>query len=263
MKPLCRTRTTQVLSTLLFVSFFLFSCKKEEAATKPKAEDDIASLTAYLSSQGFKPENIDYKDGKFILDKDILITREEVEARMKSEAATGGPQTEHWRHNYVVSRTYHYDVKLYIDPAIPADWQTAIQGAVDNWNSIISGLGMSIVSTPAQAHTRIFMGYADADWIARAYLPTSNGRPGVSVEINSKYNSLDASRKLFTITHELGHTVGFRHTDQNLGIFITSGTPWIPDPPAVDPNSVMNSVVLPWNGFTTGDVRATQILFPI
>jgi hypothetical protein len=255
-------RTSYVLVILFFVSFFLFSCKKEDAATKPKAEDDITSLVTYLTSKGFKTEDITFKGGKFTLEKDILITREEIEARIKSEAATDVPQTEHWRHNYIVSRTYHYNVKLYIDPVIPADWQTAIQGAVVNWNTISSGLRFSIVSTLAESHTRIFMGYANDTWVARAYLPTSNGKPGVSVEINSKYNSMDASQKLFAITHELGHTVGFNHTDQNVGIFITSGTPWIPDPPAVDPNSVMNSFVLPWNGFTNGDIQATQILFP-
>jgi hypothetical protein len=32
--------------------------------------------------------------------------------------------------------------------------------------------------------------------------------------------------------------------------------------PTSDPNSVMNSFVLPWNGFTSADVLATQILYP-
>jgi hypothetical protein len=104
------TRTLHVSFILFFISFLLFSCKKEDAATKPKAKDDIASLITYLSSKGFKTEDITFKDGKFTLDRDILITREEVEARMKTEVATGGPRTEHWRHNYIVSRTYHYNV---------------------------------------------------------------------------------------------------------------------------------------------------------
>jgi predicted Zn-dependent protease len=99
------------------------------------------------------------------------------------------------------------------------------------------------------------MGNQAASWIARAYLPTSNGRPGVSVEINAYYNTLAANQKLFAITHELGHTIGFHHTNQTSGIYI-SGTP------QTDANSVMNSFVLPWNGFTAGDVRATQILYP-
>ncbi|MBW8683285.1 zinc-dependent metalloprotease [Chitinophaga sp. B61] len=240
----------------------LFSCKKEESESTSHTKV-VDSQIAYLNSKGFKKENIEFKNGKFILDNDILINQDEVAARIKSEGTSDGPQTEHWRHRYIVSRTYQYDVRVYIDPAVPADWQTATQGAVTNWSTLGSGLGMSLVSTLFQAHTRVFAGYeSGANWVARAYLPTSNGRPGVSIEINTYYNYLTPSEKLFAITHELGHTVGFNHTDQNVGFFITSGTPWIPDPPQVDPYSVMNSFILPWNGFTTGDVQATRILFP-
>ncbi|SFD58162.1 Dual-action HEIGH metallo-peptidase [Chitinophaga sp. CF118] len=255
-KTLHLSSANPVLAIVLFISIFMFSCKKEEASTQPQADGSIASLTDYLTGKGFKAEDIVFKDGKFTIEKDIVITSEEVAARMKNESNSGTPQTEQRRNTYIISNTYNTNVKLYIEPDVPAAWKTAVQGAVANWNAVNgTRLGMSIVTTLSASNTRIFMGFESANWIARAYLPTSNGRPGVSVEINSNFNSLAASQKLFAITHELGHTIGFHHTNQ------TSGT-LIPGTPSVDANSVMNSFVLNWNGFTAGDVLATQILYP-
>lgn len=249
------TYVRQFSFVLIALSMFLFACSKEKAATEVKPEAD--NLIGYLERLGFKKENIQLKGDTYIIDGDLLITKSELAKRAADEnKADGTPNTEHWRGTYTISNTYNSNVRLYIDAAVPTAWRTAIQGAVNNWNAVNgTRLGLSIVTSQANSDTRVFMGFESANWIARAYLPTSTRRPGVSVEINSNYNSLAASQKLFAITHELGHTIGFLHTNQNSGVFIT-GTP------SVDANSVMNSFVLPWNGFTAGDVLATQILYP-
>jgi hypothetical protein len=258
MKTMHLSCANPVLAIVLSVSTLLFSCKKEETVTKPQVtEGEIASLTSYLTGQGFKAEDILFKDGNFIVQDDILISREDLAARMKDESNSDVPQTEQWRSPYRVNKDYNNNVKIYIEPSVPAAWKTAVKGAVANWNAVNSTrLSMSIVTTKSSAHTRVFMGSEDANWVARAVLPTSNGKPGVTVEINTKFNSMAANQKLFAITHEFGHTVGFLHTDQTNGIFI-------PGTPSVDAKSVMNSFVLPWAGFTAGDKLAIQLIYPI
>lgn len=250
-----------LLGCILLLSSIISSCKKEmPAAQQPKAEDENASSIAYFIKKGYKAEDIVVKDGKFIIQTDIVISREDVEARIKNEGASGSPQTEHWRSNYIIADPYHKNVRLYIEPTVTAQWKTAVQGAIANWNNMPGQgttieLGMSITTSTTAYDTRVFMGYENANWIARAYLPASSGKPGVSIEINSKYNTMSASQKLFAITHELGHTIGFMHTNQTSGVFI-------PGTPSVDANSVMNSFVLPWAGFTAGDALATSVLYP-
>ena len=244
-------------SSMLFLAAVVLltaSCAKRSSASEaPANEENTAEITSYLASQGFDQKQIVFEDDRVIVEKDIILTRAELQQRIADwKTAT----TEQRRHNYIVSNSYNSNITIYIDPAVPSAWRTAIQGAVNNWNAVPSSrLGMSIVSSQSAAHCRVFMGFQSANWIARAYLPASNGRPGVSVEINSNYNSLPASQKLFAITHEFGHTIGFHHTNQTSGIHI-AGTP------SSDPNSVMNSFVLNWNGFTSADVLATQILYP-
>lgn len=257
---ICPKRAHIISALCLSLLIILFSaCSQkdkelQEAAPAPNVEE----MTNYLVAQGFDQQKIVFDEEKVIIESDIIMTIPELEKRVAAwkQDQSGNPQTEQRRHTYIVSNTYNTNVRIYIEPSVPTAWRTAIQGAVNNWNAV-SGtrLGMSIISSPSGVYTRIFMGYQASSWIARAYLPASNGRPGVSVEINSYFNSLAASEKLFAITHEFGHTIGFHHTNQ------TSGT-HIPGTPTVDANSVMNSFVLPWNGFTTGDVTATRILYP-
>lgn len=249
-----RELRTDSMLLVAIVLLLMASCAKRSVTPEaPGNQANTDEIISYLGSQGFDQQQVVFDNDRVIVEKDIIFTLPELQQRIASWKAT---QTEQRRNTYIVSNSYNSNITLYIDPAVPSNWRTAIQGAVNNWNAVPSSrLGMSIVTSQSGAHCRVFMGFESANWIARAYLPTSNGRPGVSVEINSNYNSLAANQKLFAITHELGHTIGFHHTNQ------TSGT-LIPGTPTSDPNSVMNSFVLPWNGFTSADVLATQILYP-
>jgi hypothetical protein len=119
-----------------------------------------------------------------------------------------------------------------------------------------TALFISQVSTSTGADVRVnAITENGAGWIARATLPGSNGAPGSIMTINMYHNGLDAGRKLFAMAHEMGHNFGLLHTNQ------TDGT-IIPGTPATDANSVMNSFVLAWAGFTYYDQVAVQVLYP-
>lgn len=233
------------------------SCsRKDKELNDAVPADNIEEMTSYLTSLGFDKKDIVFETDRVVIESDIILPLPELKERVATWKKDG-PQTEQRRNTYIVSNTYNNNVRIYIEPSVPTAWRTAIQGAVNNWNAVNgTRLAMSVITSASGVYCRVFMGnQTGASWIARAYLPTSNGRPGVSVEINAYFNTLPASQKLFAITHEFGHTIGFHHTNQ------TSGT-HIPGTPTTDANSVMNSFVLNWNGFTAGDVLATQILYP-
>lgn len=236
------------------ICFILLSCTPDEENVAPK--DVAGDLIQFLENSGFDKKDIVLKDGIFIIENDILISKEEVEAYVALERSTPDGRDQHYRGTYLVSDTYVTNIKFYIDPSVPSSWATAVRGAIGQWNSVNgTKLFMSEVSSSSSANTVINTSYSSQNWVARAYLPSSGRRPGHMMTINTKYNSLSSAYKLFTIVHEMGHIFGLYHTNQTQGIFI-NGTP------TTDANSVMNSFVLPWNGFTAGDVRAVQIIYP-
>lgn len=247
---------------LLAFSFLaVLSCKRDEEAVAPPAKEanSTEALIQYLESTGFNRKNIVLENGRFIIEDDIVIEREEVEkyvAQQSPSPSLPNGRVDHYRGSYLVSDTYVTNIKFFIESSVPNDWRTAIRGAISQWNAVNgTKLYMSETTSSSTANTRINTGYDTGNWVARAYLPSSNRRPGYLMTINTKYNTLDSGRKLFTIVHEMGHIFGLYHTDQTQGIFIQGS-------PTQDPNSVMNSYVLPWNGFTMGDLKAVQLIYP-
>jgi hypothetical protein len=247
--------------TTLFVSIFS-SCKKQDNASPNSGIKYDSTLVNYLISKGYDKNSIQIKDSTFILDNDIVITFDEVLTRKKNESNNDIVHTEHWRHTYLVSSALKHNIVIFIDGGVPFDWQLAVHDAIDNWNSL-GRTTMSLTLNPSAANIIVTMGYESANWVARANLPTSNGRPGANITINSYYNTIGYATKVFTTTHELGHTIGFQHTDQTTGIFITSPGPWGSDTPLIDPSSVMHSIVSPWVQFSAGDIQAIGILYPL
>jgi hypothetical protein len=240
----------------------MFSCEsksKEEIVPTSASTVPVAELTTFLTtSTGMKAGDIVYNEAQktFVLDGDVLITAADAQERMA--ASTGRTaQGEQWRWNYLVSNTYVTNIDYFINADVPADWKTATRASIANWNAVNgTKLFLREVTSSSAADVVVNLGYsADENWIARAYLPYSNGRPGNTVTINTKYNYLSASYKEFTMTHEMGHIHGLTHTNQTQGVFIT-GTP------TTDAKSVMNATVLPWEGFTTGDITAVQTIYP-
>lgn len=74
---------------------------------------------------------------------------------------------------------------------------------------------------------------------ARARFPPGNGNPfeTISFNIDNAYTTNDAKKRK-VLTHELGHCIGFRHT--NWQVLGESSATLIPETPSTDNNSLMN-----------------------
>ncbi len=146
---------------MLFIAAILLltaSCsKKSVESEESSSQANTEEITSYLASQGFDKQQIVFENDRVIVEKDIIFTLPELQERIANwKTAT----TEQRRHNYIVSNSYNSNITIYIDPAVPSNWRTAIQGAVNNWNAVPSSrLGMSIVSSQSGAHCRVFMGF--------------------------------------------------------------------------------------------------------
>ncbi|MFZ6010676.1 MAG: M57 family metalloprotease, partial [Bacteroidota bacterium] len=212
----------------------------------------------FLEETGFSRHEItfDVNTDEFVLGEDMAISRVDVEEYMKQGEATQGRRHQR-RSAYIVSSTRVVNIKYYLDTTVPASWRAAIAQAIVEWNAVNgTTLFLSQVTESASADVRVNgINVPAASWIARAYLPTFTGAPGTIITVNTYYNYLDAGRKLFAMAHEMGHTFGLTHTNQTTGTLI-------PGTPVSDPGSVMNSVVLPWKGFTLYDQVAVQVLYP-
>ena len=267
---------------LLTATILTQSCKKSDL---PKEEtvspDELQQLKSFVSSStGLPVTSVAYNTTKkyFIAGNDIVISLANARQRLKnteiSPAST--ERTGQRVYTYTATQTNASNIAIYADAAVTSDWLAALDQAIANWNSTNSHVYMKRVTattvtttsgkgrkktttttTVPPAYNIIVKTLYDAStsMVAQAFLPYYDGTVGNEVDINTYYSTLSSSYKIFALTHELGHTIGFTHTDGTYGNLI-AGTP------ETDPNSIMNSYVLPWNGFTTYDVTAVNTLYP-
>jgi predicted Zn-dependent protease len=271
-----------VCLALLTLITFTQSCKKSDL---PKEEtissEEMQQLKTFVStSTGLPLTSVEYNPAKkeFVAAKDIIVSLANARQRVKNtEISSPGTQRTGQRvYTYTVTPTNAASIAIYADNTVPTDWLAALDQAIANWNSTNSHVYMkrvsntlvtttsgrgknktTVTSSVPPAYNIVVKTLYDAStsMVAQAYMPYYNGTVGNEVDINTYYNTLSASYKTFALTHELGHSIGLTHTDGTYGNLI-------PGTPVTDPNSVMNSYVLPWNGFTAYDIIAVTTLYP-
>ena len=245
------------------------SCQKQDlqsgnatpVVSEATSAAQIAALRDFVASSTGESEvsyNATTKD--FIIAGDGVMSLEDAKAQQKkfNETELSGTATgmQHRKSFYSVAPAKAVSVKIFADATVPAVWLTALDKAIVNWNAANSKLVISRTTTASLANTTVKGVNSGANGvIATANYPDYNSNAGKFVTINTNYNSLSASMQLFAITHELGHTYGFGHTNSTYGTLV-------PGSPNSDPNSIMNAVCLNWTAFTAYDLAAIRTVYP-
>jgi hypothetical protein len=207
------------LTALLCVST-MYSCKKEVTSQdKPSAvPTELASKVAAL---GFDTNNIVPFGKGYIVENDIFITAEELKFGIHEGTAIRVAKDEQYRTtNLVTGLPRVLTVRC---DALPANIVTATDEAITRWNNIRLGLTFTRVtsgtadivirSTTISGGTIAFTGNSLNDVFSG--FPSATGNPSPFINLNTAYiNSATYIPWAATIIqHEMGHTVGMRHTD--------------------------------------------------
>jgi|GEM_PF-1411775 len=176
----------------------------------------------------------------------------------------GGPRLQAYTNTLAsASRVRNIRVDLSALAGQPA-WLAAARAALSHWTGIVGSAVTMVEGGPADI-TVVIQNLNDTRVIARASWPSdaTGGGPGPILRINSQNLGISDSWKENTMTHELGHTIGLRHTDwqANGETAGTLGANFVQGTSSNDPNSVMQAVVHNWTGFTAFDQRAAITLY--
>ena len=168
--------------------------------------DDTQEIVDNLIQAGFRADDITVVDGVVYTGRDAAVTLE-----ASREMLTSDPGKEQYRTTNLVSLTLD---TICVDGSrlSKEPFNTALNNALANYNNL--NLTFHMVRTTGNAAG------CDALISIRLSGPTggssgfpSGGLPFNSIQIGRGLSSFQTSTVTHVITHELGHCVGFRHSD--------------------------------------------------
>jgi hypothetical protein len=288
--------TLKHFTIVLLSASLLISCQKN-IADQPETKDGIdPALKSYLGCLNFNTANLQDGGDYIIAEGDIVLSKKSLYEKMQrqdkynpaeEQYALNGTAVLSWAN--VPTINYFIDASVTNIPVDGADWVTAIVQSANDWNNIAScRVQFTRVFNAGAAELTFFADNAAAvpacsrnlnnNTFAQARFP-ENDNIGTYISINDNGPATSLDGKLTIMRHEIGHALGFRHSDmyQRLGNNANEGANGttncgqqvlggnlIHGTPSRDLGSVMVSATSGFDNvnFNAADIRAAQILYP-
>ena len=221
-------KTQNLLLGILATGALFTSCQKEEATTPEETQIEETTQETKISKEDLKQianlhfntedaETIDFllPNGEtkksFLIEGDILLDEEQLES-MSSASVTD----KQYRTYNLVSSPRNVNVIGFTGGSgqgLTSKQRTALQRAITNYNSLNIGLNFTLTfGTNYGPYDIVVYQNSNGQAGGVAGFP-SGGDPYKYVQIFSGMENYSTATNEHVITHEIGHSVGLRHTD--------------------------------------------------
>lgn len=205
----------QPLAVITATALIFTACKKDVKESAPEISD---ATIAQIKSMGFSTGGVQKADGGYIVEGDIFIAESELGTQPTSPNMIIASE-EHYRTFNLVNPTSYPTVRVALSnssSAHQAAFSAALDNAIARYNA--ENLRIRFQRVTSGANTTVTAYYQADNTLGSAGFPSNNGAPYNSVRMNTYHYSTSTSSSnvnyIATImAHELGHCIGFRHTD--------------------------------------------------
>lgn len=192
------------------------ACTKD---VKEANTDDISEVTlSQIEALGFGTNGVQKADGGYLVEGDIFLSNADLSANPTTPNMIIAQEEQYRTFNLVNPSTYStIKVALNISSSDhQAVFSAALDEAIRRYNAL--GLRIRFSRVTSGANTTVVAFYEVSNTLGSAGFPTSSGAPYNQVRMNTYHYSTSTSSTnvnyIATImAHELGHCIGFRHTD--------------------------------------------------
>lgn len=200
MHKLSLSSTTAIIAT----SSLLALCASLSLGCSHSAEDDTAEIIDNLEQAGFPASEIAVVDGKVYVGNDA-----EVSLAASREMIASGHGHEQYRTNNLVGPSV---TKICVNgAAYTGNFSTGLDLAIENYNQ--QGLRFTMARTPASGCSATITAQIQSGPAGGVAGFPSGGLPFPTITLFDQLSTYSVDVIEHVITHELGHTLGFRHTD--------------------------------------------------
>lgn len=207
--------------TVMFLAFGFVSCVQD--TDEPKTDEISDEVLTQFTDLGFDVSDIVVVNHQnpltgeiskqYQLEGDILVPESQMREMLDSDIFGLGANGEQYRTNNLVSNNQTISVIGYTggSNALDNTMRTALQWAVANYNRLNIGLNFTL-SFSSSTNADMVVYKVSGGGGGSAGFP-SGGNPYKWIQIQSGTSSFGTNVVEHVITHEMGHSIGLRHTD--------------------------------------------------
>lgn len=195
-------KTTWILLAVLTA----ISCKKQ---AKETITDEVSpEIIAKVSNLGFNTSNVQKTDGGYLVEGDIFLSEAALNEKASGQKLRIAEVEQYRTFNLVTAlpRT----ITVSVSGSVSSAFSVAVDSAIRRYNSASLLLTFQRVSSGGNIVIRIVN---TGQYIASAGFPTSSGNPYNEIKYASRYTTYSNGFMTTVLAHEIGHCIGFRHTD--------------------------------------------------
>lgn len=201
---------------VLCMAIAFTSCKKD--AKVLKADQVSESALAQIKALGFSTQNAQKVPQGYLVEGDIILTDADLRAGAPTSPEMVIAQEEHYRTNNLVNTSTYPTIKVALSlssSTYTAAFTAALDEAIRRYNA--QNLAVRFQRVTSGANITIVGFYEVSNTLGSSGFP-SGGAPYSQIQMNTYWYSTSTSSTnvnyIGTImAHEMGHCIGFRHTD--------------------------------------------------
>ncbi len=210
-------RITFYLSFLLILALGFVSCQVDSLNPDEVVSQDVINQVYRL---GFNPDGIKKVEEGYLVERDIILTEELLNSTPEDHRV---PNMEQYRTTNLVNAGSGRLIKIYAPVGGTKGYSAGMIAGLDEAIARYNAQGLTItfqrITTSTGANivmSRLSKIQENQGVLGSAGFPTSAGNPYGTIKMSgvleSKYG-LSTGGIATIIAHEMGHCIGFRHTD--------------------------------------------------
>ncbi len=198
-------------------ALLLSACKKE--ARNVSSEEEISpAVVAQVKQLGFRTDGIMKVEEGYLVEGDIVLTNEDLAGLPTSKEIVYANE-EHYRTTNLVNANKYATITVALSNSSAqheAAFSAALDEAIRRYNA--EGLTIRFQRVSSRAAITVNSYYQVSNVLGSAGFPSKAGSPYKQVKMNTYWygtstSSTNVDYIATIIAHEIGHCIGFRHTD--------------------------------------------------